>query len=126
MKQYIIISVSVLAILLLNFIQCRYLENTSRYILADIYDIQNSIEREDYDEIKKGVVELENTWNSVRPGWDIFGEHDDIEEISEHIASIKVYAKYNERTELAKENSVLERLINHVLESEKLHIGNVL
>ena len=126
MKQYVIISCALVFVILLNIVQCKYLENTRRYMLADIMDIQNSIDREDYIEAKKGVDELENTWKYIKPGWDIFGEHDDVQNISEHIASMKIYAIYNERTELAKENSVLESLINHVIESERLNISNVL
>ena len=41
MKQYIIIGVAILVILSLNFWQSSYLEDTSRYLLADINEIDN-------------------------------------------------------------------------------------
>ena len=62
MKQYIIIVVAILVILSLNFWQSSYLEDTSRYILADINEIDNSVQREDFDAALKGAYGLEDTW----------------------------------------------------------------
>jgi len=126
MKQYIIIGVAILIILALNFWQSSYLENTSRYILADINEIDNSVQREDFESALKGAYGLEDTWENVKNMWDIFGEHNDIEQISEHIESMKVYAKYQDKEELVNEYYLLQNLINHVVESEELKFGNVL
>lgn len=126
MKQYIIIVCALVIILLLNFWQISYLKDTSRYILTDINEIDNSVRREDYEAALNGVYELENTWNSVKAGWDIFGEHNDIEEIGERIESMKVYAKYKDKEELVNEYSLLENIIKHVIETEQLNFSNVL
>lgn len=126
MKQYIILAVSILCIIILNVYQINYLCDTSRYILTDINDIQNSLERKDSKAVKEGIDNLEDTWKKIKNGWDIFGEHDDVEKINEHIASIKVYYEYDEKTDLVNEICVLERLITHVVEAEKLDFGNVL
>lgn len=126
MKEYIIICVALAIILALNFWQSTYLKDTSRYLLADINEIDNSVKREDFKAALKGAIALESTWDSVEFGWDIFGEHDDIEQISEHIESIKVYAEYQDREELTNEYILLKNLINHVIETEKISFSNVL
>ncbi|MBQ8044048.1 MAG: DUF4363 family protein [Clostridia bacterium] len=126
MKEYIIIGVAIAIILVLNFWQNSYLETTSRYILTDINEIENSVKREDFDSALKGAYELERTWDSVEFGWDIFGEHNDIESITEHIESIKVYAEYKDKEELVNEYTLLENLVNHVIEAEQVNFGNVL
>lgn len=126
MKQYLIIAVALLLIFLLNFWQSSFLKETSRYILTDINEIDNSVKREDFASALKGIEELEKTWESIESGWDIFGEHDDIEQINEHIASMKVYAKYEDKEELVNEYTLLASVINHVIETEELKFSNVL
>lgn len=126
MKQYIIISVAMLIIILLNFWQSSYLKETSMYILADINEIDNSVKRLDFDAALSGAYGLEKTWESVQHIWDIFGEHNDVERVTEHIDSIKVYAKYEDKEELVNEYTLLEGLIKHIIDAEQVNIGNIL
>ena len=126
MKQYIIIGIAIIVILCLNFLQSSYLEDTSRYILADIKEIENSVQREDFDAALKGAYGLEDTWKNVQNIWDIFGEHNDVERVTEHIDSIKVYAKYEDKEELVNEYTLLEGLIKHIIDAEQVNIGNIL
>ena len=126
MKQCIIIAVAIILVIILNIWQINYLKTTSRYVLTDINEIDNSVKREDYESVLKGVEELEKTWENIEPGWDIFGEHNDIEQIAEHIVSMKVYSKHADKEELVNEYKLLESLINHVVESEQLKFSNVL
>lgn len=126
MKQYLIICGALILIILLNFWQSSFLKQTSRYILTDINEIDNSVKRNDYNSVLKGIDELERTWNSIEAGWDIFGEHDDIEQINEHIASMRVYAIYKDTEELVNEYTILASVINHVIETEELNFSNVL
>ena len=125
-KQYLIIGAALIVILLLNVWQSNFLKQTSRYILTDINEIDNSVKRNDYDSVLKGIDELERTWNSVESGWDIFGEHDDIEQINEHIVSMRVYAQHKDTEELVNEYTILASVINHVIETEQLNFSNVL
>ena len=126
MKQYIIISVALLIIILLNFWQTGYLKETSKYMLSDINEIDNSVKRLDFEAAVSGAYALEETWKSVQNMWDVFGEHNDVERVTEHIDSIKVYAKYKDVEELVNEYTLLEGLINHIIEAEQVNIGNIL
>ena len=126
MKQYIIIGGALAIIILMSLWQANFLKQTSRYILTDINEIDSSVKREDYEATLAAIRELENTWEGVKAGWDIFGEHDDIEQISEHIQSIKVYATYEDKEELVNEYTLLAGIINHVIEAEQLNFSNVL
>ena len=126
MKQYIIIVVAIIIVVLFNIWQASYLKQTSRYLLTDINEIENSVKREDFKTALNGVYELENTWNAVKAGWDIFGEHDDIEQINEHIQSMKVYAEYEDKEELVNEYTLLENEIKHIIDAEKISFSNVL
>ena len=126
MRQYIIIGVALLLILVLNFWQSSYLEETSAYILSDINEIDNSVKRQDFEAALTGAYGLEETWKNVQHMWDIFGEHNDIERVTEHIESIKVYAKHQDKEELVNEYTLLEGLINHIVDAEKVNLVNIL
>ena len=126
MKQYIIIIGALSIIFLLSFWQSNYLKQTSRYILTDINEIDSCVKREDYEGALVAIDELEFTWENIKSGWDIFGEHDDIEQISEHIQSIRVYAKYKDKEELVNEYTLLKGIIQHVTQTEQLSFSNVL
>lgn len=126
MKQFIIIGVSMFLIIALNFWQASYLKDTSRYLLSDVNEIDNSVKRLDFNAALKGAYELEKTWEDVQHMWDVFGEHNDVERITEHIKSIKVYAEYEDTEELVNEYTLLENLINHVVEADKVNFSNVL
>ena len=126
MKQCIIIAAAMILVVILNIWQLNYLKTTSRYMLTDINEIDNSVKRDDFKSALNGVEELERTWNSIESGWDVFGEHNDIEQISEHITSMKVYSKYEDMEELVNQYKLLEQLINHIIDSEKLEFSNVL
>lgn len=126
MKQYLIIVIALVIIIFLNIWQTNYLKNTGRYLLSDINEIDNSVKREDYESALKGMAELEKTWQKIKNTWDIFGEHNDIEEINERIESMKVYAKYRDTEEVVNEYTLLQNLIEHIIESEQLNFGNVL
>ena len=126
MRQYIIVGVAMLLILILNFWQTSYLKETSRYLLSDINEVENSVNRRDFTAALKGAYALEKTWQSVQYMWDIFGEHNDIESITEHIESMKIYAKYENEEELVNEYTLLENVIYHIVESEQINFNNVL
>lgn len=126
MKQYVIVILAVVLIILLNIYQINYLESSSRYILSDLEDIKNAINRNDYEEVYLSTTQLKETFKNVESGWDIFGEHDDIKQINEHISRMLVYARYKEESDLAMEIANLETLITHVINAEKLSFSNVL
>ena len=126
MKQYIIIFLAIISIILLNIYQINFLETTSRYIFSDLEDIKNGVDRKDFDSVYLSTVELKKTFKNVEAGWDIFGEHDDVKEINQNISRMLVYAKYKEESELEMEIANLESLILHVVNAEKLSFSNVL
>ena len=126
MKQFVIVILALVIIVLLYFYQINFLETTSRYILADIEDITNAINRKDFDAVYESTKELRETFKNVEAGWDIFGEHDDVKQINENISRILVYAKYKKESDLSMEIANLEALITHVVNAEKLSFSNVL
>ena len=125
MKQWIIIIVSLGLIIGCNFLQSSFLENTSRYVITDINEIKITGARNDKKAIEEAVKALDETWKSIRLGWDVFAEHDLVEEIEESIARIKICVELGEINEMLIENSILKEEIECVVKQEKLRFSNV-
>lgn len=125
MKQYVILFCTILLVVALHIFQSMYLEKTSRYVLTDLNDIENAIERNDFETAKSSVKELQSTWVNVRSGWDCFGEHDDVGEIGNNIDNLEVYVIQKQDVDSIIEISDIRHLLSHVMESEKLKICNI-
>lgn len=125
MKQVIIIVVALGLIILFNFWQTTYLENTSKYLLADIQYVINHNEREDFEKVEEGINALEETWKMVEPSWDMLGDHAHMKEINESIISMKINSNFKDKQSLAQECSILKFRIKTIVENEKLKLSNI-
>lgn len=126
MKQCILVFTAIFLIVLMNIVQINYLSKTSRYLLADIKELQNCVEREDYKKAYEAVESIEKTWASLKNGWRIFAERETINSIEDKIYGLKAYAKYEEQEELAAGADTLYNSINFAIENERLTFSNVL
>lgn len=126
MKQYIILFSSLILVVTLHLFQINYLEKTSKYFLTDIGDTTQALLREDFEEAKKSASEVEYTWNSIKDGWDSLGEHDDVGQISLYISNLSLYTRQYEKTDALSETENIKHTINHIIQSEKLRLGNIL
>jgi len=125
MKQWIIIIVALGLIIGFNAWQSTFLENTSRYILTDINEVKIAGLRNDEAEVKNAVNALEDTWESVKIGWDIFAEHDSVEEIEESVAKIKACVELGEVNLLLIENDILKGRVERIVDMESFKFSNV-
>lgn len=125
MKQFCILITALLLIIGLHVFQNQYLERTSKFLLTDLKSIDLSLRREDFEDAKKEVENLNKTWKGLQEYWDSFGEHDSIEEITESISSLENYIKLEEKTESIIEANNVKSNIYFVLQGEKVTIGNV-
>lgn len=126
MKQYIILFSSLILVVALHLFQINYLEETSKYFLTDVGDTTQALLREDFEEAKKSASEVEYTWNSIKDGWDSLGEHDDVGQISLYISNLSLYTRQYEKTDALSETENIKHAINHIIQSEKLRLGNIL
>lgn len=126
MKQYIILFGTIFLVIALHIFQSHYFKKTSRYIFTDLNDIENAINRNDFERAKLSFKELQSTWKNVKCGWDSFAEHDDIGQIENNIYNLEIYIKQMESTDSIIGISNIRHLLDHVMETEKLKINNIL
>lgn len=126
MKQYIILICTVTLVIIFHILQAKYLQNTSRYVMTDLNDIEIAIERKDFDSARLSAEELQSTWMNIKSGWDSFGEHDDVGEIGNSVENLRVCIEQMEATDSLIYISDIRHLLKHVIESEQLRIHNIL
>ena len=126
MKQGIMVVLVISLIIFMYFVQINYLTKTGKYLLADIKELENCIEREDYEKAEEAIEALEDTWDKLKTGWKIFAERENINSIEDKLHGLKAYAKYEEQEELAAGANMLYNSIKVAIENEKLTFSNVL
>ena len=126
MKQWIILIVCVILLLLTGMWRICYLEKTARYTLSDIEYVKNSAINENFDMAKEGIENVEKTWNSVKTVWHMFVDSSEVDKVEEHITQIKSYIDEEDKEEVIVNANELDRILNYIVKKQQVKIGNVL
>ena len=125
MKQYITLVGALIVVIVLNCIQVTFLKNTGNSMLKTLDSIVVNIEEEKFAEAEIQTNKLKNDWEKIKVRWDILTEHDDVEELESHLASIGAYIKNKEKTDGQVEVAVLKQRIEHIIQNETLSFATI-
>lgn len=125
MKQYITLVGALIVVIVLNCIQVTFLKNTGTNMLNTLDTIASNIEEEKFVEAKEQADKLKKEWEKVKVRWDILTEHDDVEELESHLASIDMYIRNEEKTDGQVEVAVLKQRIDHIIQNETLSFATI-
>ena len=125
MKQYITLVGALIVVIVLNCIQVTFLKNTGNSMLKTLDTIAADIEEEKFAEAEIQTNKLKNDWEKIKVRWDILTEHDDVEELESHLASIEAYIKNKEKTDGQVEVAVLKQRIEHIIQNETLSFATI-
>ncbi len=126
MKQWIILILSFVIVIASGLWEIKYLEDTSRYALTDINYSRNLIQNSNFDMAKEQVNDISNTWDNIKTVWSIFVDHEEIGSIEEGITTYKSYVELEASDEAIAAANELERIFKHVVDKQKLHVGNII
>ena len=133
MKQILIILVAITLIISFNFMQSSFLTKASEILTAKIQKLEESlIDNESVKEdILKEEKEIQVLWKKKQFVFEVFCEHDGVDEIKENIANIQRYVSLLDedddiKLELILELNILKQRITEVVNNEKLQLTNVL
>lgn len=126
MKQWIILIVFLSIVIISGVWQSCYLEKTARYTLSDIEYVKNAAINGDFKFAKEGAENIERTWNNVETVWHIFIDSDEIDRVEERINLIKSYIDEEDKEEIIVHANELNRMINYIVNKQKVNVQNVL
>lgn len=126
MKQIIILVISVIISLSAGLYEINYLKNTTKYFNADINHIKNKINSQDFEEADIYLNKVEKSWNKIKNIWDIFVNHEDINQIEEEMLSCKLDIKSQDKEDSLKSVERLKRDLNNIYERKKIKLQNII
>ncbi len=125
MKQWIILIIALILLIGGGIYETKYLESSSRYLLSDVYYSKQAIENNNLKLAKSHYNSLNDTWNNLKESWAIFIDHDEIGNLEEEMLKYNSYLEKENEEEAYVTILEIERLINHVIEKQEIHIGNI-
>lgn len=87
--------------------------------------IKTDIENENWDRALSGLMKFKSFWNDVKSLWTILINHTEIDSIDMALARIEQYISTREKGLALGEMSLLELMIKHIPEKERLTLENI-
>lgn len=133
MKQILIISTALILIVSLHFVQGYFLTKTSEILMVKIQRLEESLIHNESvkEDILKEEKDIQVLWKKKQFVFEVFCEHNRVDEIKENISNIDRYISLLDeeddiKLELLLELNILKQRIIEVVNNEKLQLTNVL
>lgn len=124
MKPWAILLTAVL-LLLLALYSGWYLDRTANNLLAVLGDLRYSLEEENWALAESKAAAAEKEWERIVSCWQIFINHQEIDNIEQSLVRLKEFAAAREKADSLNELAVLMKSIGHIPETSVLTIGNI-
>lgn len=103
-----------------------YLVTSAEHMSNQLSTLLLAVKAEHWDEAHSQVKLLQTDWQRVRTVWNIFTEHEEIDDMNGTLARLAGYIDENEApSSLAEGRSALQ-LLRHIPEKESLTLINLL
>ncbi len=126
MKTLLVIALVLLILLAGCVISVRYIVNSAQGIISLVDEVADAIDAERWPEAGQAFVRAQAAWTEVEKHWKIIINHDDMRDIQLGFVHLSVALAHQDQWQAIKELRTLRYYLNHVPESERVEIGNVL
>lgn len=125
MKQYVILTVVIITLVIFSSWQINFLNKSQEKINNVVGKIEEALKKEDYMLASQRYNDLYQEWENMHSGVDAFSDHLDVETFEKAMASLNVYISEQEKAVALEQCSILVQVIEHIVESEKLSVASV-
>ena len=125
-KQISILMISLALLIFGGVYEIRYLENTEKYIKTDISYVQNALENDDFESAKKHIQEIRKTWGDVSDVWNIFVNHERIDDFEEAIEELNANIELRDKEEAIKKSMILKAILSQIVDKQRCSMEHVL
>ncbi len=126
MKQWLILIVSLIVLILSGIWEINYLKNSSIYALSDLEYSRNLVENGNFTLANEQINSIDDSWKNIKTVWSIFIDHEEIGNIDERILDYKTCIELKDKDEAIKAAKELERIFKHVVEKQEIRVGNII
>ena len=126
-KEIVISTISVIAIVVGNNVTNSYANETLENINEEIKDLRSVISSEEVnsEEAKEKIDEVFETWQEKQTKLAYFEEHDELEKIEQGLTEIRGNIEMEENQEAVVQADKTMFIINHLQEKLNLRLENI-
>ncbi|MEG1009254.1 MAG: DUF4363 family protein [Clostridia bacterium] len=125
MKNFIVLTISLILIITGGIYEIKYFKDSSQYAIVDVEYSKNLVDNNKFSEASAHIEELEKTWNNMKDIWNIFINHDEIDDIQEAMINYKMYTRLQNREEALVYAEILSNNFTHIAKKEYIKLDNV-
>jgi len=125
MKQILILLVTLAIIIIPGLWEISYLKESSNYFLADINNLYQISQREEYQLAKTEAESVKETWNKIEKTWALFIDDRKMYDIEEELISFVSYIESKDEIETNASYNRLKNSIKEISEYECLNAENI-
>lgn len=109
-----------------SFASYQYIQSTTQSIDSQLASVEQTISTQQWDTAQKELNITQQHWNKSKTWWTILLDHQEIDKIDLSLKRLDKYIVSRNFPLSLAEVSVLELLINNILNTEKLNLRNIL
>lgn len=125
-KQISILVVSLFLLIFSGLWEIHYLDTTSKYLISDIDYMKNALEGEHLDMAKEHIDEMQTTWKNMKMVWNIFVNHERMDDLEEAMVELKAYVEEGDKEEGIKSAQKLKRIVEQIVDKQRFALEHVL
>ena len=126
MKQVWILIISIMILVTAGICEIKFLNNSSKYLKADLDYIENAVLNNNYQLAKSQFDNTFSSWNELKDVWHIFITSEEIDAINSNIIELKHYLEYEEEEDSLIAIEQIKSSITHCITRQNLRIDNIL
>ena len=125
MRNFIILTISLIALISFGVIQLNYLNSTSKYLIADARYIENLVNNDNFKEAKKHMEVLNSTWDNMNSIWCIFIHHNETEGLKEQMVNLEKSIELENKENTFISSSQIINKLENIVRKQNVLIENV-
>lgn len=125
LRPLIIIIVLALLVVTGGCLTLNALNSESQRLSSNLEELEQHIEKQNWDEASKKLQEFREKWDKVSTLWTMLIDHYEIDNIELILSRLVSYAKNHDKVEALSEMSSLKTLIKHIPDKESFSLKNI-
>lgn len=102
------------------------LETSAEKLERSLITLESAIKNDNWDMANDELESFTRLWGKTKNSWQIFINHEEIDNIDATLAKVKQLVKLKEKTDSLSEISALRLFIVHIPQKESLCLVNIL
>lgn len=124
-KELVISIIIIILIVIADFTTNKYLEYSIQNMQESLSNLQNSVLREEKNDIEISMRNSKLLWESLGKKLSYFYEHDELEKVNVKLSSIDGNIKVGEYKQTMQYIEECVFILNHIKDKEKLYLENI-